>query len=177
MPIAKSQLKKLKVKELKDIMRQHKIRGLSGLKNQLLSRILDNPNCDEICQGLSLPERKKKIFSEKQIINQQRFASIHRKVDTIAENRDIRVEEIVGVAPSVVKKICPKGKAICDCNDKINKIVLKKRKTISRPEGATPTNDLIIIDEDDEDDKTEDRDYKNENEILRNIIELLINKD
>ena len=74
-----NQLKKFQVKELKDIMRDNNIKGLSGKKVELITRIVACPDCAKILKPLSLPIRKKKVFSEKQIAHQQRFAEQNKK--------------------------------------------------------------------------------------------------
>lgn len=101
MPITKINLKKFKVNELKDVMRENKIKGLSGNKAQLITRILDCPMCDEILKGLTLPEKKKRTFSVLQLENQKKFAERMRKpkpepkIDIVAEERDNQVDKII----------------------------------------------------------------------------------
>ena len=108
MTITKSQLKKLKVTELKDIMRANGIKGLSKRKALLIESIISSSKWESISRGVSLPERKKKVFSEKQLKAQKDFADRRRKK---------------------VVKICPKGKAVCDC-DENEKIKIPKREFV-----------------------------------------------
>ena len=77
--ITKSQLKKFKVVELKQIIRDNKIGKVGGNKAQLMTRIIESDKWNEIKEKLNVPEKKKKKFSAKQLAAQQKFKDMVAK--------------------------------------------------------------------------------------------------
>lgn len=60
-------LKKLKLKELKALAKQNKIKGFSKMrKADLMLRIQGLDNIEELVSNLVIPEKKKRVMSEKQ---------------------------------------------------------------------------------------------------------------
>ncbi len=166
MAIKDLHLKKFSVKELKKIMRENGIKGLTGKKNSLIERIVSSPNWETIKLDLSVPI---KVYSAKQLANQQRFSNMSRskkvkkvlppKPDKVAEERDNKVEEEEKVEPKLLAPI----KSIID------KIVLKKK--VDNEE--LPLEEVI---EEVEEIVKQEMGIKQINGVLREIIKLLIKR-
>ena len=144
--IKSNQLKRFQVKELKDIMRKYKIKKITGTKPQLLSRIMESESWNQIRVSESIPERKKKVFSEKQIAAQNQF-KINRttKKITVAPVPDLliidRDEEVDEIEKS---------------NQRLSTIKLRKKIPVEL---------------------SRDTDLETENQVLREIIEVLVEED
>lgn len=77
MVVKTSQLKKFLVKELKSIIKEHKLGKVSKLKKpQLLALILNAPNSKDIMSKLAPKIKKKKKFSAKQLASQAKFKAM-----------------------------------------------------------------------------------------------------
>ena len=142
MAIKSNQLKKFQVKELKDLMRKYNIAKITGTKPVLLSRIMESTHWNIIRMTEAVPPRKKKVFSARQLAAQDKF-----KVDRTTK----KITTI---------KICPKGKAVCDCEaedlividreeqvesiNRVNSISLKK-KTPVETECIVCFNDMDLL--------------------------------
>ena len=85
-------LKKFRVPELKALIRKYTLGKVSGNKSTLIDRIGSSKKWNEIRNNETIPIRKKKVFSKKQLEAQQRFKKIHIKENT-TEELDIQAEQ------------------------------------------------------------------------------------
>ncbi len=61
-------LRKLKVKELKALAKQNKIKGFSKMKKaDIIARLMGVSNIEELTKNLVIPEKKKRVMSKKQM--------------------------------------------------------------------------------------------------------------
>ena len=95
-------VKKYKVSELKAIIRKYKIGKVGGRKAELVERIVSSDKWNEIRTNESLPEKKKRVFSKKQIEAQQRFKK--KVINRIEEDSDITMEDIRDEIKDIPKK-------------------------------------------------------------------------
>ena len=73
MPINKAGLKKLRVKELKALIRKYNIGRLGGSKTELVDRVRNSNKYNIIKLVEKIPERVKRVFSNKQLEAQSKF--------------------------------------------------------------------------------------------------------
>ena len=102
MPIKQIHLKKFSMKQLKDIMRTHKIKGLSGKKGHLIERISSHPNFNTIKESLSLPEKTKRVFSQAQKEAQKRFTESRKKIPN--KILDLKIKPIISKVDNVMRE-------------------------------------------------------------------------
>ena len=92
----KSQLKKLKVDELKEIIRKYTLGNVNGKKEELIERIGNHQRFKEIKKNIIIPERIRKSPSESQIKNRQNFQKMvfekHKKIHLKKE--DIKIKKL-----------------------------------------------------------------------------------
>ena len=80
MAVKPNQLKKFKVKELKNIIKKHKLGKVSKKrKAQLVAMIMSAENVKDILSNLTMPLKKNRKFSVKQLAAQQAFKNRRNK--------------------------------------------------------------------------------------------------
>ena len=109
----KSQLKKLKVNELKEIIKTNKLGNVSGKKKgELIEQIGTHQKFKEIKSNITIPKRTRKPPSKKQIKARQNFQKMvferHNKIHMKKEGLGISIKEL---APKPeIKEITKKPK-------------------------------------------------------------------
>ena len=122
-------MKKLRVNELKALIRKYKIGKVGGRKSELIDRIANSIHWNDIKTNESIPERKKRVFSKKQIEAQEKFANKNRKKIKVFDipDSDITMEDIRDELKSDIKLVRKERKMIPIKNVKVKPIIKCKR--------------------------------------------------
>ena len=101
----KSQLTKLKVIELKEIIRKYNLGNVNGKKKELIERIGNHPRFKEIKNSIIIPQRVRAAPSEKQIKNRQNFQKMvfgkHKKIHLKKEEITIKELPTLNLSPFI----------------------------------------------------------------------------
>jgi hypothetical protein len=127
MPITRiNQLKKWRVPELKKILKDNGVKGLSKKnKMKLITMISELKNFKELKETLSIPVRVKKAASAKQLAARKRFSEM-------AKNKSKKVvKEVKKVVEKEVKKVEKKVEKVEKKVVPVKNIVEKQLKEIS----------------------------------------------
>jgi hypothetical protein len=108
----KSQLKKLKVDELKEIIRANNLGSVSGKKDELLERIGNHERFNEIKGSITIPQRTRAPPTEKQIAHRKKFQKMvfekHNKINIKKEG--IIIKRMADTPYIKIKEITKKKK-------------------------------------------------------------------
>jgi hypothetical protein len=113
MPLTrKSQLKKLKVSELKTIIKDNQLGSVAGKKQDLVDRIGNAPNFKTIKSTINIPVRVRAPPSAKQIKVRQNFQKMvfekHNKIKL--KNEGVSIRELESRPDIQIKEITKKRK-------------------------------------------------------------------
>lgn len=103
----KSQLKKFKISELKEIIRQHDLGSTKGKKSDLLERVGTHEKFKSIKSSLVIPTRVRKPPTERQIAARKKFQEMvfkrHGKIKLKQE--DVQIKELKSLPQISIKEI------------------------------------------------------------------------
>ena len=105
MTVKSLQLKKFGVKELKQIVKKYKLGKITKKKKtQLIGMIQSADNLKEILSSLTLPIKKKRVFSEKQLAAQKNFANRNYKKVKPSKELPVKVEKQTTKLPTMSER-------------------------------------------------------------------------
>lgn len=131
MPITRiNQLKKFRVLELKKILKDNGVKGLSKKnKMKLITMITELKNFKELKKTLSIPVRVKKAASAKQLAARKRFSEMAKNKSKSTKKV---VKEVIKKVVKDVKKVEKKVQPIIKKVVPVKNIVEKQLKEISK---------------------------------------------
>ena len=155
MTLNRPALKKFRVNELKALIKKYDLGKVGGNKSTLISRIGSSKKWNEIKENESIPIRKKKVFSKKQLEAQQRFSNSRKKAvkqkekndEITTENLDIQAEQELTKDErlQLEEDQAERNKVVKERDERIKQLLKPKPKPIPLLDISIKKNPLEVI--------------------------------
>jgi hypothetical protein len=97
--LSETNIKKLKTTDLRAIMKQYKIKGRSGTKQKLISRIISSDKWPEIQKNYIMPVKTKRKASPKQLEHRKRFGELMKAKAKANKQEELKLPPNIDKGP------------------------------------------------------------------------------